>query len=98
MKKKQNAKTPRNFSEVSPPSQPSKKTLQEYAGFSVGDRIFFNSSLVNVKYHMGTIREIVVQSEEIVIFNVWDDEKGMWRSLHPQSVYSQKPKNTRGKR
>jgi hypothetical protein len=95
MKKQKNAKTPRVFSESTPPPIQMKERLEAHGSFKVGDTVFFNSVLVGTKYHRGTLKEIVVQSESVIIFDIWDEDKGMWRMLLPENVFSQRPQTSR---
>lgn len=97
MKKRRNTKTPRVPSSVTPaPLTKDYETVDSYEWVKVGCTVFFNISLVNEKFNMGTVREIRVQESGRVIIALWDDDKGMWRHMLFQDVLPQRPKGRRG--
>ena len=94
-------KTKRDFSPVQQQTEnenPKTTPLAEYEGFKVGDKVWFNISLVAEKYVCGTVREILHQSCGKVVLGVWDDAKGMWRSFGADKLLTEKPVKERKRR
>jgi len=87
-------KTKRDFSIVTSGSQPDLprfKEMEEHEGFRVGEKVWFNTSLVGEKYSWGMIKEIREQSSGKIALTVWDELKGMWRAFSVERLFREKP-------
>jgi len=87
-------KTKRDFTEVKtevPSGVPVFIPMEEHNGFKLGERVWFNTSLVGEKYSWGTIKEIREQANGKVAITVWDEMKGMWRSFSSERLHREKP-------
>jgi hypothetical protein len=94
-------KTKRDFNSVqveTPSSLPVFAPMEEHDGFKVGEKVWFNTSLVGEKYSWGTIREIRQQPNGNIAFTVWDEMKGMWRSFSSVRLHREKPTKPRRSR
>ncbi len=96
--RRKNIKTKRTFQpEAYVPPLPAKESIPDYNGFKPGDKIFFNASLVGEKFSHGTLKEILIQSNGVIVYFIWDEEKGMWRHLTPDRVFhTMPPKSKKG--
>jgi hypothetical protein len=87
-------KTKRDFSIVKAepaPDIPRYVDMEEHEGYRLGEKVWFNTSLVGENYSWGFIREIRMQPCGRVAVTVWDEIKGMWRSFSAASLLKEKP-------
>ena len=98
MKKKKAVKTPRVASTVAPVETRSHELVESHEWIKIGTTVFFNISLVNEKFNMGTVKEIRVKECGRVTVTIWDEDKGMWRHILYENVLPQRPKARRGSR
>lgn len=99
--KRASKKTKRDFSSSqaqTAPDVPVFLPMEEHDGFKLGEKVWFNTSLVGEKYAWGTIREIRQQTNGNVAITVWDEVKGMWRSYSSGRLHKEKPVKPRRSR
>jgi hypothetical protein len=64
----------------------------------VGSRIWFPSSLVRKKYTLGEVKSLTLVSNGKVEVSLFDLENSKWRNFYSDSLFFEKPKNSRKRR
>ena len=72
--------------------------MEEHEGYRLGEKVWFNTSIVGEKYSWGFIKKIRQQPCGKIAITVWDELKGMWRSFPALCLFKEKPRKERRSR